>query len=218
MSVRHTHRSWLAAVLIGASLWGCAARVSLRVPPAAIAELPLERKLTLLDAENDLLAAQDARDAQEDAWYHARDLIDDANKRRSEADEQRARAKKSGAPLETFEAQIKEAVARIHYAESEEDLQLAMLKASDGQLLLAQAKYELVRANEVEAAALPGAAGVKVPDYQKQVDRLAKVAADRQAEVAKQKEKTQAVKDKWTQARAELMQASGGGVGSAWVP
>src|SRR5262249_34140917 len=59
-------RALLHAGLQAALLCACAPKVALRVPPEALAELPLERKLTLLDAENDLLAAVDSRDAQEE--------------------------------------------------------------------------------------------------------------------------------------------------------
>lgn len=201
-----------------AALAGCGARLSLRVPPGAIAELPLERKLTLLDAENELLAAQDARETQEERWVRARDGIEDARRHRSEAEALRARAKRASGPLEAWDAAVREAEARVRWADADDDLQAAELKASDGLLLVAQARYELARAAEVEAAALPGSAGVKAADYQLQVEKLQRAAAERVAAAAKQRAEAQQVKEKWQAARAELQRASGGGQGSAWTP
>ena len=205
-------------LLIAASpLAGCAPRVKLRVPPSAIAELPLERKLTLLDAENELLSAVDARDLLEERWLAAREAVDDAWTRKREADDARDRAKKGSLPLEVPEAAQRESLLRIEFARADLELARAQLRAGEGALLAAEAKYEQARAGEVIEAGLTGARGLRAPEFQEQSDRLAQVAQQRTAEAAKKKEAADTAAAEWKQARAELTKLTGGAQGSAWV-
>jgi hypothetical protein len=217
-------RSWVAALaraglcaLLAAPLAGCTPRVKLRVEPSAIAELPLERKLTLLDAENDLLSAVDARDIAEERMLAAHDAIDDAWNRKREADEQRDKAKKAGLPLDVPDAALRESELRIDWCRADLDLSRAQLRSAESASLLAQARYEQSRATEVLEAGLPGSRGLRAADFQAQTDRLARFAQERAAETAARKEATDRVAARWTQARTDLTRLTGGAQGSAWV-
>ena len=209
----------LCALLLALAtpLAGCAPRVKLRVPASAVAELPLERKLTLLDAENDLLATVDARDLLEERWLLARDAVDDAWTRKREADEARDRARKSDLRVEVAEAALHETLLRIEFARADLELSRAQLRAGEGALLAAEARYEQARANEVLEAGLTGARGLRAPDFLAQSERLAQVAQQRNGEAAKKKEAADVAAAAWKQARAELTRLTGGAQGSAWV-
>jgi hypothetical protein len=209
------HRTVFAALLLAAI--GCAPKVSLRVPPSAIAELPIERKLTLLDAENDLLAAVDARDLQEEKTLQAREAIDDAWKLKREVEEQADKARKAGQSPEVQEAAIREASLRIEWARADLDLQRSLLRREEGALMLAEARYEQTRAGEVLEAGLAGAQGLRAAEFQEQTDRLAKVADLKAADAKNQQAQADQVAAKWKEARAQLTRLTGGAQGSAWV-
>ena len=213
------HARALCALLLlaAAPLAGCAPRVKLRVPPSAIAELPLERKLTLLDAENDLLSAVDGRDLLEERWLAAREAVDDAWTRKREADDARDRAKRSNLSLEVPEAALHESLLRIEFARADLELSRAQLRAGEGALLAAEAKYEQARASEVLEAGLTGSRGLRAPEFQEQSERLSQVAQQRAAEASKKREAADTASAAWKQARAELTRLTGGAQGSVWV-
>jgi hypothetical protein len=205
------------AALTVALATGCAPRVKLRVAPAAVAELPLERKLSLLDQENDLLAAVDARDTQEERWLQSREAESDAWARKREAEDAREKAKKAGTPLEVPEAAIREAVLRIEFARADLELQKALFRAADVALVAAEAKYEQARATEVLEAGLTGARGLRAEEFQAQSERLTALAQQRTAEAAEKRAAADKAQAALQQARAELTRLTGGAQGSAWV-
>lgn len=196
----------MALVIVSA----CAPRVSLRVPAEAVAELPLERRLTLLDAENDLLAATDAVDSRRELVNESPALLDAAEAREKAAGEERGRDPSA-------EAAVSECRARLNWTARQAELRRAELSASEAALLVAQARFEEARAAEVEAAALPGSRGIRRAAYREQVDRLAQVQAGREAEAAKRSTSAAEAEKRWRLARAELTRLTGGAQGSAWV-
>ena len=208
-----------AALLLSlsVSLLACAPKVSLRVSPAAIAELPLERKLTLLDAENGLLAAADARDAQEDRLLAAGEARRAAQKRIRDAEEARERDRANKDSPAAADAAVREAEARRNFADKDRDLQRELLKVAEADFMLADAKFEQARATEVEGAALAGAQGVKLDDYSNQVASLEKVREGRAAEAAKVRARADEARAAWDAVRGELTRLSGGAQGSVWV-
>jgi colicin import membrane protein len=202
--------------ILGAALvlCACAPSVSLRVSSSAVAELPLERKLTLLDAENGLLAAVDARDAQEDRALAAADARRDAARRVRDAEQARDKEKGSA---DIARAAVAEAEARKTFADRDRDLQRARVALSDAELMVADAKFEEARAAEVEAAALPGAQGVHEKDFSKQVAKLEKVRDRKAQEVKEAQAATDAARAAWTEARGGLAKLTYGAQGSVWV-
>jgi hypothetical protein len=201
-----------------ALLCACAPKVSLRVPQEALAELPLERRLTLLDAENDYLAAVDARDAQEEQLQRAESQHKDAEQRKREAEQNLSRAKdQSDNNTSVAGAALHEGETRLVLSDRELDAERAELHLSDAQLMVAEARFELMRANEVSAAALGHSRGVKPEKYQQQIDELGKVAALRETEAKAKRAEADAANLKWQAARADLTRLTGGAQGSAWV-
>ena len=196
-------------MLLAAISAACAPRVSLRVPSDAVAELPLERRLTLLDAENELLAADDRIDAAQIA-------LEEEAGRRDQAKE-RLRLSREHAADAGGEAALHESEARLTFCEREIDEQRAQLRIAEAALLVAQARFEESRAAEVEAAGLPGSRSVHRDEFHAQVERLAAA----QAEVEKKSEPVRAAageaEQRWREARAELLRLTGGAQGSVWV-
>jgi hypothetical protein len=83
--------------------------------------------------------------------------------------------------------------------------------------MVAEARFELMRANEVSAAALGHSQGVNPEKYQKQIDELGKVTAQRETEAKTKRAEADAANVKWQGARTELTRLTGGAQGSAWV-
>ncbi len=195
---------------------GCAVNVSLRVPPVAIANLPLEQRVTLLDAENEMLASQDARDAADEAVATADEAIGHAERRLDTARKALDRAS-DPATQQVAKAGVHEAEERLKFAEQDRVLTRAKLATASANLLLAQAKFELARAHEVEVAGQGARYGVRAPDYQAQVDRIAAFVKERSDEEQKVKAETDGIHKEWDSAAQELAQLTGGAQGSIWV-
>jgi hypothetical protein len=205
-------------LLIAGLLCACAPKVSLRVPQEALAELPLERRLTLLDAENDYLAAVDARDAQEEQLQRAEQTKKDSEQRQRDAEQNLNKAKDANENNTSVAgAALRESQARLALSERELEAQKSELRLSDASLMVAEARFELNRANEVSAAALGHSQGVKPEKYQQQIDELAKVAAEKAAETKAKRSEAEGAKVKWQAAREDLTRLTGGAQGSAWV-
>ncbi len=196
------------------ALAACAPSVSRRVPPAAVAALPLERRLTLLDAENGLLAATDARDAQEERVQAAGEARHAAERRLREAENARD---KGAVKEDTARAALAEAEARKTFAERDRELQKKRLELADAELLVADARFEESRAAEVEAASLPGAGGIHRSDYADQVAELEKSRARKAAEASAVQAQADAARAAWNAARASLAKLTFGAQGSVWV-
>jgi hypothetical protein len=205
----------MAVVFCALILSACAPRVSRRVPAAAIAELPLERKLTLLDAENSLLAANDARDAQEEKIAQAAEAYRASRRRVREAEDARDRDKDKGREL--GDAAVREAERRRDVCDKDRALQRALLRQAEAELMVADARFEQARASEVEAAALAGAGGVHVADYAAQVTKLEKVRDERAGDAQKVRAEVDALRTEWDSSREQLAKLSGGAQGSVWV-
>jgi hypothetical protein len=106
---------------------------------------------------------------------------------------------------------------RVKFAEQDRVLERTRLVTTEANLLLAQAKFEFARAHEVEVAGQGGRYGVRSPDYQAQVDRIAAYVKERTDEEQKVKTETETVRKEWDSAASELAQLTGGAQGSIWV-
>lgn len=189
---------------------GCAATVSRRVPATAVANLPLERQLGLLDAEGDVLAAQDARDTQEERVLIARSAVEEA--RAAEAVRPN-----SGGDIDLARTAHSEAAARREYAERTEQLERARLATSEATLTLMHARFELARAREVDAAGQGGRYSVAVADYQRQFDGVDAELRHRTQDEEALRLTTETARKSWVEASSRLAQRTGGAQGSVWV-
>jgi hypothetical protein len=196
---------------------GCAAHISIRVPEKAVDSLPLERRLTLLDAESDLLAAQDARDAQEENTLSALDSVKEAERRVNVAEDGLIKEEDAKGNVDVAKAVVVEATSRRDYTRSDLALQRARLATTDAELLQAQAQFELVKATQVVESGEGAKYSVKVESYKRQVDRI---VAFVQEQTDKEKKAQATADDKqkaWKTVAEQLAQMTGGAQGSVWV-
>jgi hypothetical protein len=155
-----TRVRWLGAWVSVLFTAGCAAHLSEHVPSAAVAELPLECRLALLDAESEVLAAQDARDAQEETALAATEAVREAA-HRVRVSEEALDGKEND---DVARAAHMESSARREFAEADDSLQHVRLATADAALLLAQARFELARAREVDRVGQGGRYSVRLTD------------------------------------------------------
>src|SRR5262249_47562772 len=126
--------AFLFAALLGVA---CGPSVSLRVEQRSVQGLPLESRLDLLDAENDLFAAVDRRDDAEQGVEDARNAVRKANDRISEEEHDLDKAEdthdKQGVVVGKLA--VKEAKLRRDYLETQIDVARAHLRVEEARLL-----------------------------------------------------------------------------------
>jgi hypothetical protein len=219
-TVSRSRLPWLGSLvglLATTSLGGCAAHLTEHVPSEAIAKLPLECRLTLLDAESEVLAAQDVRDAQEEATAAARESVAVADRRVDTAETNLKKARSANENVDIANAAVTEAESRLAYARADDELQHARLETTDAALLLAQARFEFARAHEVDAAGQSGVWSVRVQAYTDQVARISRHLDE--TKLAEQRVQTNADESRkaWSGASEKLAGLTGGAQGSVWV-
>jgi hypothetical protein len=202
---------------VTALLCGCVPGVTLRVPRAAVANLPLEQRLTLLDAESDVLAAQDARDRQEEELQAADNRQTESEGRVRSARQALSRARETSTSTDIAAAALEEATARLRFAERTVILERELLTIADLSVELARARFELARAHEVDAAGQGGRFGVRLADYQHQADAIARAVDERMQEDEHVRAAVADSQQAWKSAAQELAKLTGGGQGSVWV-
>jgi len=202
-----------------AVLAGCGPSVSLRVEQRSLRDLPLESRLDLLDAENDLFAAIDRRDDAEQAIEDARLAERRAKQRVSEADRNldQARDRRDAQGIEVGKLAVDEAKAHRRVQEWQVDLAYGDLEVEEARLLVAQARFERAKAEVARKAKTPGAAELKLKDFDKQVDDLQKHVADVVKDREKEQKKSEKDRQKWQALSRQLADMTGGAQGSAWV-
>jgi peptidoglycan hydrolase CwlO-like protein len=209
----------LSSGVLVACLSACGPSVSLRVEQRSIKDLPLESRLDLLDAENDLFSAVDRRDDAEAAIDDARAAVRKADARVDEADRNldQAKERRDQGGVDVGRLAILEAKAHRKVKEWELRFSHKDLDVAEAQLLVAEGRFEKSKAEVAKRAKTPGAAELKVQDFDKQVERLLvhvkSVQKDADA-THKDAEKDQA---KWQALSRQLSELTGGAQGSAWV-
>jgi hypothetical protein len=196
---------------------GCVPSVTIHVPRAAVASLPLEQRLTLLDAESDVLAAQDARDRQEEELQKADVRIADAEARLNASRRALDAAVRNATNQDIAKAAVEEAEARRKYAEQSAALERRLLGVSDLSVELAKARFELARAKEVDTAGQSGRYGVHVADFQHQAEAISKSVEERMQEGEHERAAVTDAQQTWKTAAQQLANLTGGAQGSVWV-
>ncbi len=190
-----------------------------RVDRDQLKEITIENKLTLFDAENDVSIALDEREAIHREIQDAKQDIADADAQVAESEVDAARAAQKG-------DQAKEQVAygamevfqlKIRYLEDHLGFLRAKLKAQEDLIRVAQAKFELAKAKLAKNNNVRGAADLELADFEAQVDECVEKAKATYQDLAAFEQEVEAVKKAWLDRRDQLMQASGGGVGSPWA-
>ncbi|MGC4121218.1 MAG: hypothetical protein QM765_42905 [Myxococcales bacterium] len=210
-NVRHL---LVLALALGAT--GCGL---LRVDEAAVARLPLEAKLDLIEAENDLFIAVDAVDEAANKVLETKEDYKNADKRISEAEESLKTAELGKDPklVEVGKLSVQESKDKKEFLSSWVDVMWAMLDLEKAKLDLARARYERTRAQAVKKANVAGAEKVTVADFDKQVASLEAEVKAQTTAAQKQNAAAEKVRGTWYATRRVLASKTGGAQGSAWV-
>ncbi len=204
--------------LLAAQLVGCAG-LRYTVDRDLLAEITIENKLLLFDAENDVSIALDEREQISREIYQTKVDISDAELQIAEAenDEDRAaekgeadRAKLAAAAQQVFALKVDYLYRRLSYLREK-------LDAQDHLIMVAKAKYELAKATLVKKNNVRGASDIELEDYEEQVGDHVERAKESRVDLAEVEKEVDAYQQRWLQTREQLMAQSGGGVGSPWA-
>jgi hypothetical protein len=205
--------------LLAWSIVACGPSVSLRVEQRSLRDLPLESRLDLLDAENDLFAAVDRRDDAEQIIDDAKVALHRADQRVSEAERNldQARNRRDAAGIEVGKLAIQEARAHRRVQDWQVDLARDALDVEEARLLVAQARFERAKAEVARKAKTAGAGELKLKDFDRQVENLQKHVKDVQQDADKEQKRSEKDRQNWQALSRQLAELTGGAQGSAWV-
>jgi len=200
------------------ALTGCS-DLSYTVPRAAVRELPIERKLKLFDAENDLYIALDEAEALERNLQALREQRQRARHQRenAEGDGERAEKRHDAHGVEVAELAIDVLGLKLDYLDEERGLARERLEVQDDLVIVARAKLELAKAQEAKEANVVGSEDIDLADFTAQVDDCSARARAAQEALAEREKEVAEVKARWLAERQKLEKASGGGLGNPWV-
>jgi len=202
----------LALLVLG----GCG---TTRVADKSVAALPLESKLDLIEAENDLFIALDAVDETSTRVLETRDEYRQADDRIDEAEEalEKAEQGKDGTLLQVAQLSLQETKERKEFLEAWLDVQWALLDVEKAKLDLARARFERTKAQLVKKANVEGAESIDTADFDEQVRDLEQEVKDREGDVKALSAEAERVRGVWYATRRGLAQKTGGAQGSPWV-
>jgi hypothetical protein len=197
-------------------LWGCGHS---KVSERSLAALPLEAKLDLIEAENDLFIAIDAVDETATRVLETKDEYDRSRTRIREAQEslKQAESGRDARHLEIAQLSLQESKQRRVWLDSSVAVQWALLDAEKARLELARARYERVQAQTVKKANVPGSEKINLADFDQRVASLEAKVKKASDSAQKQTQAADKIKGSWDETRRTLAQKTGGGAGSAWV-
>lgn len=107
--------------------------------------------------------------------------------------------------------------ARRVLAEEEYDHERGQLQLEEISLLVAEARFERVRAAEVISAGLAAAYDLEDDDFAAQIADLEGIKAERAAWLAERDEDLTSARRDWQSTREALSKLTGGAQGSVWV-
>lgn len=203
-------------VTLALALAGCGL---LRVDEAAVGRLPLEAKLDLIEAENDLFIAIDAVDEAANKVLETREDYKNADNRIGEAKEALKNAELAKDPklIEIGRLSVQESKDRQQFLSAWEDVMWAMLDVEKAKLDLAKGRYEKTRAQSVKKANVEGAQKIKVEDFDRQVQKLEAAVKSETARAQARNTAAEKVRGTWYATRRVLAGKTGGAQGSPWV-
>ncbi len=200
------------------SLAACGGGVSLRVPKKSLDALPVDERLDLLDAENDLFVAIDKHDDAVEAVRDAREAYRRAASQVAQAVRDLDRSSGSSDP-EAVVAREELVEAKLHRAWLDRSIDLAeeALAVADEEVLVARARLERAKAQAVERAKVPGAASLSMRDFDAQVVRLERREKSLRDDLANDRKHANEERGAWLSESRKLSDMTGGALGSPWV-
>ncbi len=212
----HGDNSWAVALLLAAS---CGADPRLRVDEGVLDRLGIENKLLLFDAENELDIAVDDRDQVLDALASLTSERQAAEAERSVAERDvgvfRDKGDQSRARIAAL--RIEAAKARIDHIDAKRQVELVRLEQQERALVVARAGFELAKARLVKRTNVPGAEGLKLEDFEAQLERTQERMSELDERVAAAEAEAAQRELAWSRASAALRDQSGGAFGSRWL-
>jgi chromosome segregation ATPase len=208
-----------AAALCVLVLSACGPSVSVTVKRESLLALPVESRIDLLEAENELFGAVDELDDAEQALEDAREALRRANRRVGEAEDNRDKASNSKDPKnrEIGVLAVQEAKLRRDFQETAVDQADVQLEVVQARLLVAQARFERTKAEAVKKANTKGASDIKLKDFDEQIVRLESRVKSMKAELTKGQAAEDKARKAWATASRKLADLTGGAQGSVWV-
>ncbi|MHB8417147.1 MAG: hypothetical protein ACYDCL_03665 [Myxococcales bacterium] len=210
-----TLRPWLPLLLAPLSCGG----LSLRVSPDSVHALPVDERLDLLDAENDLFAALDRRDDAVQALDDARDAYARTKRQLSAAgsDLDKAEDERDSQGVAIGKLAVDEAKAHRRWADRAIDLARDQLDIASAYVLVAEAQFEKAKAEAVVRAKVKGASKISVPDYAAQVKRFRDRARSVERDLKEDTVAAEKIRSRWAELSRKLSELTGGAQGSPWV-
>lgn len=205
-------------VLIGSLLIGCGS-LSHTVDRELLADITIENKMMLFDAENDVSIAVDEKEQIQRDIRETKQDIQDAEAQITEAnsDQKRAEQKNDAKAVELAELSREVFHCKVDYLEAHLDYLRERLHAQEGLVRVSLAKYELAKAKLVKRNNVRGAQDVELADFEMQVDAAVENAKETQTELSAVEKEVLTLRDVWKKEREALAQKSGGGAGSPWA-
>jgi hypothetical protein len=206
---------WLLLLLTPISCAG----LSLRVGGDSMKALPVEERLELLDAENDLFAAIDRRDDALQALDDDEDTYGKTGKLLSSAQQElnRARDENDQQGVSVGKLAVEEARAHRKYADHAIDLGRDELDVASAYVLVAEAQFEKAKAEAVVRAKVKGASGVVIARFDEQVRHFQRRAKSIEHDLQSDTKSADAIRARWTELSHQLSDQTGGAQGSPWV-
>lgn len=204
------------AMAFAAALFGCGLK---RVSPDVVTRLPIEAKIELLEAENDLYAAIDRYDEAVDRALHTREELRRARARIGEAKEARSRASDAKDPRqrEISALAVEEAHQKRDFLDEWVEVQWALVEVEEANLDVGRARYEHAKAILAKKTNTQGSEKLDPASFEVQVKRYAERAQAVLAVAEARRKRAEEVRSGWNTTRRALAQKTGGALGSAWV-
>ena len=192
---------WRALVIAGALLSACSP-LHYTVSNDAFAQLSVDKKMRLFDAENDVSLAQDEKGQMREAIHQLRNDQDAAERSGRVA----GRQENANSPgLRRMWA------ARIYYLKLAIEDWHRRVDAQDTVVLVARARFELAKALIVKKKKMPGADVIEIKRFEKQADGFGEKSKRELATLAQLRTKVERARTDWLGQRDDVAANSLGG-------
>ncbi len=190
-----------------------------RVGQSTLEGLPLESKLDLIEAENDLFIAIDAVDEAAIRVNEAREDYQNSELRIDEAEESLRRATEANTAklIDIGRLSVLEAKQRREFLSSWLDAQKTALELSEAKLQLAEAQFERTKAIIVKKANVEGSQDIDLAKFDRQVSNFQEEVDEAIEAFSEDNREAEKYRSVWYSTRHKLAKNTGGGQGSPWV-
>lgn len=194
---------WKVVALAVATLVAGASCGLRRVPTSTFERLPFERRVELLEAENELAVAVDRRDQATAEFARVRDQVRRAKGRLAAAEDE-VDAAAEPTSIEIARLAVAEAQARLQYLYAHSDVAWREEQLADVALTCAFARYELAKAEIAKKVKLEGNEDFALEDFQQQAQSCDEHYREVREELKADSSRADDLKKNWDAHRAAL--------------